>query len=1111
MAANLLPKDVFENPDNYWEFLTIENDRGFEGQYFDRKEVLKPKQVSKSEFKKFRDNQVAETISAFANTNREGGLLVLGIAKDGSVSGLAHLDENQINSLCAIDNLVNQSCQPKLYQKSINGEDKEIILIYVPYISNAICETITKPRRAWRRSGLQNLELNDTEIERIRREKRIVDYERTHCSRYSEIELDKGVYGEFSKSYLDNSSYDWSILDFLRHIGAVDNTNEGWFTNAGKLFFSINPEKSIPHAFVRLLRFDISYEDRDNRSTPTLDKKFTGSLTKQIRDFRTFLKDSALFETYQRRKEGGGFSEEPEYPTIAVDEAVVNAVAHRDYAITRPILCEKYNDAFVVINPGNIIQEKDVPEHFSLDDRRLRHYTRNPKIMEWLREMKDPHGSAFVQALQEGTKRMRDEMTKLNLPAPEYATSISETTLILRNNASQRKARFQPYSEEVFSEYTNLYQISGLSGSFKEKQQRNVILTALKNKLVSKGWYVDKENFGRVVAHRKGAKIPAPFEVSKIVRLIPAYIFQIKEYFEKQYLLFDFTLILQNVVPLSTALNYFSKEQLLNLQCVAQFQGWSKGKITSIENDYSNVFFFDINSEEKIPNIHIISTLPQKFIKEILVTEGIQYDLVKEIKKASFVLDKDAPRKRAEYTQTLVNDLFSNIFPLSLTNHTISLAKEPLDISSQPEGTKHLQAGSLKEPEVEFSKQHSGPDVRQGITQFGSYDRLPKNIEIVPFCSNVYASKMMELIDRLITGKYKYKGSERTFGVKLTYNTVINAEPEYLEKEVNRLLDQHQEWKGDKNLPRIFLVHCPETGYPIDDENSPYYRVKRILFEAGIPCQMINTPTLLNPDWKDLNLALNIVAKCGQTPWVLPESIPDCDFFVGLSYTQSAKYKDSRLMAFANVFNQYGRWEFYSGGSEVFSFEERTSYYEQLVKKTLSKLTLAEEPTVCFHYSAKFSKEDREAILKAARSIRPKGTYVFVWINMNHNIRFYDNRAETNGSMARGKYVKGSNNQIYLSTTGHNPYKNTLGTPKALEVNIIIAKENGKPINPDLRVFASQILSLTKLNWASTDSLCAEPITTKYAGDIAYLTSAFIRQGENFKLHPVLEETPWFI
>ena len=81
-----------------------------------------------------------------------------------------------------------------------------------------------------------------------------------------------------------------------------------------------------------------------------------------------------------------------------------------------------------------------------------------------------------------------------------------------------------------------------------------------------------------------------------------------------------------------------------------------------------------------------------------------------------------------------------------------------------------------------------------------------------------------------------------------------------------------------------------------------------------------------------------------------------------------------------------------------------------------------------------------------------------------------------------------------------------------LEVNVRTEYPEGVPKSyPDLRAVAAQILSLTKLNWGSTDSLCGEPITTKYAGDIAYLTSAFLRQGNHFQLHSVLEKTPWFI
>jgi hypothetical protein len=81
-----------------------------------------------------------------------------------------------------------------------------------------------------------------------------------------------------------------------------------------------------------------------------------------------------------------------------------------------------------------------------------------------------------------------------------------------------------------------------------------------------------------------------------------------------------------------------------------------------------------------------------------------------------------------------------------------------------------------------------------------------------------------------------------------------------------------------------------------------------------------------------------------------------------------------------------------------------------------------------------------------------------------------------------------------------------------LEPNIFVEGPDRRPwTHHDLRALASQILSLTKLNWASTDSLCGEPTTTKYAGDIAYLAAAFLRQQNNFKVHAALEQTLWFI
>jgi len=277
---------------------------------------------------------------------------------------------------------------------------------------------------------------------------------------------------------------------------------------------------------------------------------------------------------------------------------------------------------------------------------------------------------------------------------------------------------------------------------------------------------------------------------------------------------------------------------------------------------------------------------------------------------------------------------------------------------------------------------------------------------------------------------------------------------------------------------------------------------------------MVDSPTISNPDWKDLNLALNLTAKCSITPWVLPDRIPDADFFIGLSYTESRD--GTRIMGFANVFNNYGRWVFYTGNTSTFEVSERSQHLSSLAKGTLERLkqahSLPSSASLVIHHSVRIAREDRTAILKAVREVAPDSTITFVWINSHSNSRMFDTKPQTDGSVRRGSYVPLSRQRILLSTTGSNPYRKAMGTPHPLELTALhFAAKGDAPSDYDQRSLALQVLSLTKLNWASTDSFCGEPITVKYASDIAYLTAAFLRQREPFKLHPILEATPWFI
>jgi argonaute-like protein implicated in RNA metabolism and viral defense len=221
-------------------------------------------------------------------------------------------------------------------------------------------------------------------------------------------------------------------------------------------------------------------------------------------------------------------------------------------------------------------------------------------------------------------------------------------------------------------------------------------------------------------------------------------------------------------------------------------------------------------------------------------------------------------------------------------------------------------------------------------------------------------------------------------------------------------------------------------------------------------------------------------------------------------------------MGFANVFNSYGRWEFYAGNTAAYDVAQRTQHLATLVQRTLERLkqqaSLPATPNLIFHYSARLSKEDNKAILQGARAVIPDASVTFVWVNSHNNLRLFDSRPETDGSVRRGSFVPVSRKRLFLSTTGYNAFRKSMGTPKPLEVTAWHYRPGAVDSEDyDQRVLALQVLSLTKLNWASTDAFCGEPITLKYAGDIVYLTAAFIRQKEQFQLHPVLEKTPWFL
>jgi len=501
-----------------------------------------------------------------------------------------------------------------------------------------------------------------------------------------------------------------------------------------------------------------------------------------------------------------------------------------------------------------------------------------------------------------------------------------------------------------------------------------------------------------------------------------------------------------------------------------------------------------------IPDLHTSFELPA-----LLEAEGIQVQLTHEVRKASLVAVEDAPRQRLERVHQIAQTLAKRAFPLVIGPHEIQLATAPAEINQPP----FLMGQKLRDPKAQFDKKglRQDDDILRGLTTFGAYEKPEAEIPLVVVCPGAWASKMQAFIGRLRQGYQRYRGMETTFGVRFgAVTTVIAETPEY----ETRVMEAIAQLPSDARP--VFLVFAPERGFSRANYDSPYYRLKHLLLEAGYPSQMVKEDTLEHPDWKDYNFALDVFAKAGFVPWVLSEGMPSADLFIGLSSSIiTHKGQRQRVIGYANVFDDFGRWLFYQGASASVPYEHRNAMFASLLGKVARGYHAKRRKLqwVHIHHSAKLRREDRHEIARGILDEAPDAAISFVHINEHNAFRLFDDSPKGDGVATRGTWVMLSPNRFVLATTGPNPLgQKYLGTPRPLEIGVHRIHARGKL---DLAIYAQHVLSLTRLNWASTHAFCHAPITIKFAHDIAYLMNVFLATGADFRLHDRLRNTPWFL
>ena len=159
----------------------------------------------------------------------------------------------------------------------------------------------------------------------------------------------------------------------------------------GFLFFAKNPLAFFPEAYVTAVRY------QSNDRYAIVDKKdFTGTLLSQIEESLAFVIRHMNVGAQFNELAGAARQDIYDYPPIAIREAIVNAITHRDYLYDGAhIYIHMYPEYIDIENPGGLYHG------LTLDDLGRRSVRRNRLIADIL------HRARYIERIGSGFDRMR--------------------------------------------------------------------------------------------------------------------------------------------------------------------------------------------------------------------------------------------------------------------------------------------------------------------------------------------------------------------------------------------------------------------------------------------------------------------------------------------------------------------------------------------------------------------------------------------------------------------------------------------------------------------------------------------------------------------------------
>jgi len=403
-------------------------EKQLENQYFERKGLGE---------KDTKPTKIAEELIGMLNA--DGGVLAFGISDKAEIQDLNTIADKLDDYRKLVFDFIIPPCNIVLEEVFIDG--KLIFLFHVEQdVERIYCRKDNE--KFFLRIADSNRELNQEQIKKLEYDKNIRRFEDEVIPDFDTDDLDQ----ELLAAYKAKVNFSGEIYDLLYKRNLLAKKEGKYqFKKSAILLFSTSPERYIPSASVRYVRYEGTEAKVGSEHNVVKDQRFENNIPRLI-DALTYFLRTSLRDYYFLDVTIGKFRKVPEYPEEAWLEGVVNALCHRSYNLQgNEIYIKHFDDRLEISNSGPL------PAQVTIENIKTERFARNPRIARVLEDL------GYVRQLNEGVSRIYQSMEKSLLAQPEYREQNNNVYLTLRNRVSAHEKTISKTLMNAIEEKWNEY------------------------------------------------------------------------------------------------------------------------------------------------------------------------------------------------------------------------------------------------------------------------------------------------------------------------------------------------------------------------------------------------------------------------------------------------------------------------------------------------------------------------------------------------------------------------------------------------------------------------------------------------------------------------------